>query len=140
MCSVLEELCTSVLDAHTLGTPEVASKVGGIPEAVDHGAAIRRPRDGAEKPAPGTWRAGLRPASAAEPRPPRGRAVTGHGGAEEGQIFGGRRFVGAAILWPRNGAEGPAPSENGDRGHTLEGGAPSRQRGAPSTGARGNRT
>ncbi|MHC4469412.1 MAG: glycosyltransferase [Planctomycetota bacterium] len=36
MCSVKEGLCTSILDAHFLGTPVVASRVGGIPEAVEH--------------------------------------------------------------------------------------------------------
>ncbi len=47
MCSVLEGLCTSILDAHVLGTPVVASAVGGIPEAVDHGHAgiLVPPRD-----------------------------------------------------------------------------------------------
>jgi glycosyltransferase involved in cell wall biosynthesis len=35
MCSVKEGLCTSILDAHALGTPVVASRVGGIPEAVE---------------------------------------------------------------------------------------------------------
>jgi len=36
MCSVLEGLCTSILDAHVLGTPVVASEVGGIPEVVEN--------------------------------------------------------------------------------------------------------
>ena len=47
MCSVLEGLCTSILDAHVLGTPVVASRVGGIPEAVDQGRAglLVPPRD-----------------------------------------------------------------------------------------------
>ena len=36
MCSVMEGLCTSILDAHYLGTPVVATAVGGIPEAVEH--------------------------------------------------------------------------------------------------------
>jgi glycosyltransferase involved in cell wall biosynthesis len=47
MCSVKEGLCTSILDAHVLGTPVVASAVGGIPEAVDHGRAgiLVPPRD-----------------------------------------------------------------------------------------------
>jgi glycosyltransferase involved in cell wall biosynthesis len=39
MCSTLEGLCTSILDAHVLGTPVVASRVGGIPEAVGFGEA-----------------------------------------------------------------------------------------------------
>ena len=34
MCSVLEGLCTSILDAHILGTPVVGSDTGGIPEIV----------------------------------------------------------------------------------------------------------
>jgi len=37
MCSVKEGLCTSILDAHVLGTPVVASAVGGIPEIVRDG-------------------------------------------------------------------------------------------------------
>jgi glycosyltransferase involved in cell wall biosynthesis len=37
MCSVKEGLCTSILDAHVLGTPVVASRVGGIPEIVKDG-------------------------------------------------------------------------------------------------------
>jgi glycosyltransferase involved in cell wall biosynthesis len=37
MCSVLEGLCTSILDAHWLGTPVVASRVGGMPEIVIDG-------------------------------------------------------------------------------------------------------
>jgi glycosyltransferase involved in cell wall biosynthesis len=37
MCSVKEGLCTSILDAHVLGTPVVASAVGGIPEIVVNG-------------------------------------------------------------------------------------------------------
>jgi len=47
MCSVLEGLCTSILDAHVLGTPVVASRVGGIPEAVAGGRAglLVPPRD-----------------------------------------------------------------------------------------------
>lgn len=37
MCSVKEGLCTSILDAHALATPVVASDVGGIPEIVQNG-------------------------------------------------------------------------------------------------------
>lgn len=37
MCSVKEGLCTSILDAHVLATPVVASDVGGIPEIVQNG-------------------------------------------------------------------------------------------------------
>jgi glycosyltransferase involved in cell wall biosynthesis len=47
MCSVKEGLCTSILDAHFLGTPVVASAVGGIPEAVEHEVTglLVRPND-----------------------------------------------------------------------------------------------
>jgi glycosyltransferase involved in cell wall biosynthesis len=47
MCSVKEGLCTSILDAHVLGTPVVASRVGGIPEAVEDGVSglLVPPRD-----------------------------------------------------------------------------------------------
>jgi glycosyltransferase involved in cell wall biosynthesis len=53
MCSVKEGLCTSILDAHVLGTPVVASAVGGIPEIVvdgETGLAVppREPRALAE--------------------------------------------------------------------------------------------
>ena len=44
LTSHLEGLCTSLLDAQTLGVPIVASAVGGIPEVVqddDNGALIR---------------------------------------------------------------------------------------------------
>ncbi len=37
MCSVLEGLCTSLLDALALGCPAVGSAVGGIPEALVNG-------------------------------------------------------------------------------------------------------
>ncbi|MBD3235649.1 MAG: glycosyltransferase [Candidatus Eisenbacteria bacterium] len=36
ICSVLEGLCTSIMDAHALGTPVAATRVGGIPELVRH--------------------------------------------------------------------------------------------------------
>ncbi len=47
MCSVKEGLCTSILDAHALRTPVVASRVGGIPEVVRHEATglLVPPRD-----------------------------------------------------------------------------------------------
>jgi glycosyltransferase involved in cell wall biosynthesis len=47
MCSVLEGLCTSLLDALALGTPAVGSGVGGIPEALGQGQAglLVPPRD-----------------------------------------------------------------------------------------------
>jgi len=36
MPSVMEGLCTAILDAFAVGVPVVASRVGGIPELVDH--------------------------------------------------------------------------------------------------------
>lgn len=47
MCSVLEGLCTSALDAQAAGVPVVASAVGGLVEAVSHGETglLVPPRD-----------------------------------------------------------------------------------------------
>src|SRR5262249_23505356 len=39
LSSYLEGLCTSLLDAQALGVPIVATRVGGIPEAVAQGEA-----------------------------------------------------------------------------------------------------
>lgn len=47
MCSVMEGLCTSALDAQAVGVPVVASAVGGLPEAVADGETglLVPPRD-----------------------------------------------------------------------------------------------
>jgi glycosyltransferase involved in cell wall biosynthesis len=47
MCSVMEGLCTSILDALARRRPVVASEVGGMPEIVEEGATGRLvpPRD-----------------------------------------------------------------------------------------------
>lgn len=47
MCSVLEGLCTSLLDALALGRPAVGTKVGGIPEVLIDGVTglLVPPRD-----------------------------------------------------------------------------------------------
>jgi len=49
MSSHLEGLCTSILDAMSVGVPVVATSAGGIPEIVKHGenGLLSRPRDAA---------------------------------------------------------------------------------------------
>lgn len=50
MASWLEGLCTSIIDAQSLGVPVVATRVGGIPDLVEDGASgwLVAPRDPAE--------------------------------------------------------------------------------------------
>lgn len=49
MSSHMEGLCTSILDAMSVGVPVVATEAGGIPEIVKHGknGLLSRPRDAA---------------------------------------------------------------------------------------------